>query len=336
VIHTIYIEEEIKHHPLTRRVCQRYPNAVRIPCERYGEIFNRKAQNFRLQKQRPALILAKKHRGFVLPTPADYGIGGTHNYYFSHLMNCIYDCRYCFLQGMYRSANYVLFVNYEDFEAQIRLKVEQADGQESYFFSGYDCDSLALEPITGFVQQFLPLFSQLPLAWLELRTKSTQIRPLLDHTPLSNCVIAFSLSPKGIAQDLELKAPTLEKRIEAMQLLQSAGWKIGLRFDPVLFTPNYQALYEDLFAQVFSVIHEPSIHSVSLGAFRLPETFFRRITRLYPDEALFAGPLECVEDRVSFRKELEQEVLLYCQSAILKYVPTEKYFPCQPPCQSME
>ena len=98
-----------------KKITRRFPEAVRVPCDRYQEVFNPKAQNFRLQKQNPALILAKKIGTTILPAPEGYGIGGEHNYYFSHMLNCIYDCRYCFLQGMYQSAHYVLFINYSDF-----------------------------------------------------------------------------------------------------------------------------------------------------------------------------------------------------------------------------
>jgi spore photoproduct lyase len=109
----IYVEKEVQHHPHTQAICKRFPQIATIICDRYGEIFNRHHQNFRLQKGRPSLILAQKYDNFVLPTPAGYGIGGQRNFYFSHMLNCIYDCRYCFLQGMYNSANYVIFVNFE-------------------------------------------------------------------------------------------------------------------------------------------------------------------------------------------------------------------------------
>ncbi|MGZ5058118.1 MAG: DNA photolyase, partial [Methylobacter sp.] len=120
MIETIYIEEAILQHPRVLDIVARFPQARRVTCARYGEIFNPKAQNFRLQKQQPALILAEKYKHFALPAPVGYGIGAARNYYFSHMLNCLYDCRYCFLQGMYQSANYVLFVNYEDFQQDIR------------------------------------------------------------------------------------------------------------------------------------------------------------------------------------------------------------------------
>ena len=110
-------------HPRTLDLLRQFPGASQIPCQRYTEIFNRKAQSFRLQKKKPALILAAKFDNYILPTPPGYGIGANKNYYFSHMLNCIYDCRYCFLQGMYRSAHYVLFVNYDDFISAIRKKI---------------------------------------------------------------------------------------------------------------------------------------------------------------------------------------------------------------------
>ena len=112
MIKTVYIENRVSNHPRTKEVLSRIPNAQQIRCDSYKEIFNPKNQNFRLQKIQPSLIIASKTGERVLSAPEGYGIGGKHNYYFSHMLNCIYDCRYCFLQGLYSSANFVLFINY--------------------------------------------------------------------------------------------------------------------------------------------------------------------------------------------------------------------------------
>ena len=328
MIDTLYIEREVRDHPRTRAICQRFPEATRIECERYGEVFNRKSQNFRLQKRRPALILAHKARNFVLDAPPQYSIGGCRNFYFSHMLNCIYDCRYCFLQGMYRSAHYVLFVNYEDFGAAIAAKAAESADEPGYFFSGYDCDSLALEPITGFVGYALPLFAGLADAYLELRTKSTQIRGLLEREALPNCVVAYSLSPRSLAQALEHGAPSLERRLDAIEKLQRQGWPIGLRFDPLIYCHDYEAVYGAFFEQVFARVRPRTLHSVSLGMFRQPEAFFNTMTRLYPEEKLFAGPLEPRDGRVSYRQEIGSAMLAFCSARILEHVPADRVFAC--------
>ncbi|MGZ4959450.1 MAG: spore photoproduct lyase family protein [Methylomonas sp.] len=328
MIDTLYIETAVALHPRVAAIRQRFPEARVVACERYGEVFNPKAQNFRLQKQRPALILAEKYQKFVLPAPGGYGIGGRRNYYFSHMLNCLYDCRYCFLQGMYQSANYVLFVNYEDFQKQIREVCLETPDQDVYFFSGYDCDSLALEPVTGFAESFLPLFAELPNAWLELRTKSTQIRSLLSREAVPRCVVAFSMSPGAVAEKVEARAPSIAKRLEAAAKLQQQGWQIGLRFDPLIYQHNYREVYRELFEQVFSVIDADLLHSVSLGVFRLPEQYFKKIHRLYPDERLFASPLQTAAGMVSYRAELERAMMADCTDMLLEYIPQDKFFPC--------
>ncbi len=328
MINTIYIEQEIVDHPRTLEICARFPDATLISCSHYGEIFNRKAQNFRLQKENPAMILAKKNNHFLHQAPPEYGIGGEYHYYFSHMLNCIYDCRYCFLQGMYRSANYVIFVNYEDFQAAMQEKSREHGDKTVNFYSGYDCDSLALDPVTRFTAEFLPLFKTLPNSWLELRTKSTQIRGLLKMEPAPNCVVAFSFIPAEPGRDLEQGVPQLERRLEAMLKLCNRGWKLGLRFDPLIYQPGFEKLYQALFETIFSQLPLAAIHSVSLGAFRMPDKFFRNIVRLYPDEKFYAGPFSSQHGMTSYQRDLEQDMMSACATQILEYIPKSKFFPC--------
>jgi spore photoproduct lyase len=329
MIETLYIEEDVLQHPRVTEIFRRFPEARQITCRRYGEVFNPKAQNFRLQKQRPALILAEKHKNFILEAPSGYGIGARRNYYFSHMLNCLYDCRYCFLQGMYQSAHYVLFVNYEDFQKEIGQICSDFKEEDIHFFSGYDCDSLALEPVTGFAGHFLPFFEQLPNAWLELRTKSTQIRSLLNRSPLPRCIVAFSLNPEDIATKVEEKAPPLQRRLQAMARLQEQGWLLGLRFDPLIYQPDYREQYRQLFDRVFSIIDPSRLHSVSLGIFRLPESYFKKMHKLYPDEKLFAGPLNAEKGMITYRQELELEMVEFCSNQLLNHIPQSIFFPCK-------
>lgn len=324
----IYIEKDVADHPRVKALCERFAKLPHIIIDRYGEVFNRKAQNFRLQKKLPALILASKHDKHVLPAPRNYAIGGEHNYYFSHMMNCIYDCRYCFLQGMYRSAHYVLFINYEDFGTALEQQIAHHGEEESYYYSGYDCDSLALEPVSHFTHYFLPIFRQHPNAWLELRTKSTQIRSLLDMEPLPNCIIAYSFTPEDISKALEHKVPALQKRIDAMIKLQQRGWKIGLRFDPLIYDDRFEEQYTRLFEQVFSCLNINELHSVSMGTFRMPEQFLKNMIRLYPEEKLLASPFSKTAGLVSYPKETEDRMMQYCETRLLEYIPETIFFPC--------
>ena len=50
MIETIYIEKEIEDSPKTIQILRKFKNARKISIDRYGEIFNKKNQNFRVQK----------------------------------------------------------------------------------------------------------------------------------------------------------------------------------------------------------------------------------------------------------------------------------------------
>jgi len=324
---TLYIERDVLEHPSTLAIVKRYPHARQVQIERYSDVFNAAGQNFRHQKSNPALVLARKNGIRLHPTPPGYHIGGKHNFYFSHMMNCVYDCRYCFLQGMYQSGNYVVFVNNEDFFEDIHSTAQSFE-QESWYFSGYDCDSLALDPITNFVDSSLAFFEQQPKANLELRTKSTQIRPLLKRQALPNVVVAYSLSPQPIVTAEEHGTPSLEKRLQALKTLQDQGWKIGLRFDPLLYADNFETLYGEFFDQVFSTLKMNQVHSVSVGLFRLPASFHKRLIKLYPHEKLLAAPIEKRGSMISYPENIESRLRDFCLQRLDGVIDSSQLYPC--------
>ncbi len=243
------------------------------------------------------------------------------------MLNCIYDCRFCYLQGRHRSASYVVFVNYEDFQREIAARLAEAPEEDAWFFSGVDCDSLAFEPVTRFARSFLPFFAARPRAWLELRTRSTQIRSLLDAEPFPNCVTAFSVTPPEVAARLEHQTPAVERRLAAAAHLQEAGWAVGLRIDPLIWHDGFRESYRRLFADAFARLDGGRLHSVSLGPFRLPHGGWRRIVEMYPEEELFQGPLEERGGVVGFRRELEDEMRAFCLEELRRHVPEEALFP---------
>ncbi len=328
MVSSVYVESEIRNHPRVQRLLRRLRNLPVVEIEHYGEVFNPRAQNFRLQKKNPAIIIARKNKGHVLAAPEGYGLGDANNYYFSHMLNCIYDCRYCFLQGMYQSAHQILFINYEDFGEQIKQVAAQHEDQPVWFFSGYDCDSLANEPMTRFTDYFIPLVASIDNAWMELRTKSTQVRSMLKLQPSERIVTAFSFTDHISHSKLEHGVPSIAKRVEAMQRLIDAGWAVGLRFDPVVYHQDYQAAFVNLLNEIFATIDPHKLHSVSLGSFRLTRDHFRRVTRLYPEEPLFAQNMALHNGIISYPHEREQEMIQYCETQLMKHIPRQTYHPC--------
>ena len=328
MIETIYIEESIQNHPRTESILKKFKKSRIILINKYGEIFNKKNQNFRIQKANPCLILAHKKDNFVLPAPEGFGIGSSKNFYFSHMYNCIYDCRYCFLQGMYSSANYVIFINFEDFDIAIKKTIEKNINSNLTFFSGYDCDSLALENVTGFAKHILSIFRTHPQIEIEFRTKSIQKEPFLSIKPMKNVILAYSLMPELMSNSLDNKAPSISKRLSVISELASKGWRIGLRFDPLIYGKNWKELYKELFENIYNNIPLNCLHSVSFGSLRFPRRMYKDIFKLYPNEPLFASPLSLNNKIISYDIEIEEEMTSYCKNLSLKYISEDQIFEC--------
>ena len=330
MIETIYIENQIKKHHRTKQILSRFKKKVDIIyCDHYGEIFNIKSQNFRIQKNKPALVLAKKEGKKLHDIPKTFSIGGKKNYYFSHMLNCIYDCEYCFLQGKHMSAHYLLFVNYEDFFIEIKKKIKQNRFEKSYFFSGYDCDSLAFDGITGFIDCFLPFFRKNKNAVLELRTKSTQIHKILKHKPIDNCIVAFSFTPENISKLIEHKVPSVKKRIDAMKKLADMGWKVGLRFDPIVPTCNFAKIYESLFQTIASNIPKENIHSISFGMMRFPKKMFKKMMKEYPNKRISSLNFKNSNGIYSYSKEIEKKLENIITKKLKKYMKNIPIYNCK-------
>ena len=110
-----------------------------------------------------------------------------------------------------------------------------------------------------------------------------------------------------------------------MRKLQEKGWKIAIRFEPLIFE-NTLDNYKDLFDQLFQSLDVNQLHSVSLGEFRMPKTYYKSIVKLYPEEELFAAKLR-LKMLISL-KDTDGESLQDIENLLKTYVSREKYYFC--------
>jgi spore photoproduct lyase len=232
---------------------------------------------------------------------------------------------------MFQSAHWVWFVNFEDFAAALAATAARHGREPVMFFSGYDCDSLALDRWTRFCDTFLDRMDEWPNASLELRTKSTEVSALLARPVDSRVVVAFSLAPARVAREVEHGAPPLAARLAALELVARAGWPIGLRFDPIVFERDFAAEYRRLFDEVFSALGGGQLHSVSFGALRFPAAMHAAIAGAHPRAPVLAGTAVRRDSMVSYSEALEDKIIDFCRTELRRRVPAERLFACTVP-----
>ena len=236
----IYVEKEAFGYPLTKKILEKFPNSKIIELDTYKEIFSKGNQNFIMQKKSPKLILAVKKENYLYEgAKVCENFGNDNFYYTSSVINCIYNCEYCYLQGVYTSANIVIFVNIEDCFHEIEKILQE---KSMYICISYDTDLLALEGITGLVEQWYDFVSKNCNLKIELRTKSSSIKALKNLKPLDNFILAWTLSPENFAVEHEKGAVSLEQRLKATKEMLEKGWKVRICFDPVTVSYTHLTL----------------------------------------------------------------------------------------------
>ncbi len=291
--HHIYVEREILHHPVTRGILSRFPSASVIPIAHYKDIFNRGKQDIHAQRTEPAFILAANHGTLIYPgAPVCQSFDEDHFMYTSCIMNCIYDCDYCYLQGMYPGKTPVVFVNLEDYFTELDALLAR---HPVYLCCSYDSDLTALSGLLPHAEAFCRYALKHPDLHLELRTKSAAL-PFLRQLPVAkNIIMAFTLSPQEIISRHEHYTPSLRARLRTAKEAAQRGFSLRLCFDPVLDVPNAEALYSTLVEQVFEVLTPEEITDISLGVFRISKEYLKQLKKAKPACTLSHYPYEVTD-----------------------------------------
>ena len=286
----IYIESKAQSFNLTEKCIRNFPKAKIIEISDYKSIFNRPRQDFQTQKQSMKLILAIKKPPYIYKATDILQDGGYKNFYYNTpMLNCLYNCSYCFLQGMYSSANIVVFVNEIDMQDAVKNEiVKRVHKDQPLMLSiSYNTDLMAFENILPITKNWIQ-FAKLNLDLnLEIRTKSSLYHSIKDIEPSDQIVLAWTLSPDKVVRKYELNTSPLSKRISAIKSALKDGWKVRLCFDPILYYNNWENDYLELFNKVKSSLNLDQVLDITVGTFRMSNDYFNRIRKSKPNSDLF-------------------------------------------------
>lgn len=302
----------------------RFPGAVTVEIGHYKDIFCRSRQNYRLQKQAPALILAGRQQNHVYPgAPVCQDFGNRHFYYTSSVMNCVYDCEYCFLQGMYPSANLVVFTDLEEVFRQVSALLSR---HPVYLSVSYNTDLLALEHILGYTGEWVDFAAKHRDLSIEIRTKSADISAFERIRPIDNVIFAWSLSPAEIAKKHERNAPSPERRLACIQEVISRGYRVRLCFDPMLYCTDWKKQYAEMFEAVFSRVPAQGIEDAGIGVFRISGDYMKTMRKQAGTSAVIHFPFENDNGVYHYGRKLTGEMTDFAYEILKRKMPEEKIF----------
>ena len=323
----IYIESKAQGFNLTKKCIRNFPKAKIIEISDYKSIFNRPRQDFQTQKQSMKLILAIKKPPYIYKGTDILQDGGYKNFYYNTpMLNCLYNCSYCFLQGMYSSANIVVFVNEIDMQDSVKNEiVKRVHKDQPLMLSiSYNTDLMAFENILPITKNWIQ-FAKLNLDLnLEIRTKSGLYHSIKDIESSDQIVLAWTLSPDKVVRKYELNTPPLSKRISAIKLALKDGWKVRLCFDPILYYNNWENDYLELFNKVKSSLNLDQVLDITVGTFRMSNDYFNRIRKSKPNSGLFYQNYKNENGIISIDSKKKNSIFKLVSDNFSNYLPQNK------------
>jgi|JI8StandDraft_1071087.scaffolds.fasta_scaffold10368_2 spore photoproduct lyase len=319
----IYVEEGIKEHKRTREILTKFKSSEIVYINHYKDVFNRRGQKFRTQKFSPKIILANRSDHFFYPgSHFSPNFNHPHFYYNMMALNCLYDCSYCYLQGLFSSANLVFFVNWEDYFRETDQFLEK--NHSLYLALSYDTDLLATESFFPATKAWIEYAKERPSLELEIRTKSNQFSAIQSLIPIPNVILAWTISPENISREIEKKAPPLLSRLNSLQQAIHLGWKVRICIDPILRVKNWKEEYAQLVDVLAEKITLAKLYDISIGTFRMNSEFLGKIQSMRTDEALLYYPFARQSGIASYSASENEEMITFLRDCLKRRVAEEK------------
>ena len=238
----IYYEKDIENYQLGKELLKKYNDVPKVIIESHNNIEEmRKKQNSEFADMKRNLIIGirKTHKFVENHKTSDFLVPYTSS-------GCTAMCMYCYLVCNYNKCAYLrLFVNREQMLEKI-IKTSEKSEKKLTFEIGSNSDLVLENTITGNLRWTIENFANTNKGMLTFPTKFDMVDDILDLNHNGKITIRMSVNPEEIINKVEFGTSRLKGRIEAINKLKEAGYKIGILIAPVIMVENWKDLYLEL------------------------------------------------------------------------------------------
>ena len=321
----IYYEKEILEYPLGKQLIKQYENVEKIEIDNHNNIEEmRKKQNSEFADMKRNLIIGirKTHKFVENHKTSDFLVPYTSS-------GCTASCMYCYLVCNYNKCAYLrLFVNREQMLEKI-IKTANKSEKELTFEIGSNSDLILENTITGNLPWTIENFKNVEKGYLTFPTKFDMVDDILQLDHNGKVVIRMSVNPETIINKVEFGTSRLKGRIEAINKLKEAGYKIGILIAPVIMVENWKELYLELIQRLNQELSEKVKKDVffeiifmtySFVHIKINEEAFPNAINLYNKEIMTGRG----KGKYMYKTELRKDGEIFFREQMKKYFPTNK------------
>ena len=321
----IYYEKEILEYPLGKQLMEQYKDVNKVEIENHNNIEEmRKKQNKEFPDMKRNLIIGirKTHKFVENHKTSDYLVPYTSS-------GCTASCMYCYLVCNYNKCSYLrLFVNREQMLEKI-IKTANSSEKELTFEIGSNSDLILENIITNNLPWTIENFKNSKKGHLTFPTKFDMVDDILPLDHKGKVTIRVSVNPEEIINKVEFGTSRLTGRIEAINKLKEAGYKIGILIAPVILVDNWKEIYLELIKRLNSELSEKVkkdtffeiiFMTYSYVHTKINEEAFPNAINLYNKEIMTGRG----RGKYMYKNDIRKESEIFLREQMNKYFPNNK------------
>jgi spore photoproduct lyase len=264
----------------------------------------------KLKAERSILLLRDRVSPFI--DQFQHPIGRCAKFYkLTAYNNCNFWCEYCYLYLTFRTQPISThFINYEKMYDEI-IKFDRLNIKKSLRILnlGELGDPLAVDYITGFAKQIIPFMPEnAPGTKLLFLTKSDCVDDILELDHGGQSIMSFSVNTDMVFHQLEHRTASPEARLAAAAKVQSSGYDVRLRIDPIFFYSTWEEDYITLVDKIFEYVRPARI---TIGEYRPSNGLANHISSRFPESTLLKVNKDLVREGGKLRYPKDQRIKMF-------------------------
>lgn len=238
----IYYEINSLDHPLGKNLKEKYNDIEWIPIKSHNNIEvlrNKDNEDFVELKKYLIIGTRKTHKYVENRKVSDYLVPFTSS-------GCSAMCLYCYLVCNYNKCSYLrVYTNVDDILDRLIKKSNTLGGSLTYEI-GSNSDLILENTITNNLPEVIERFGKHGNGYITFPTKFSMVDDLLKLDHQGKTIFRMSLNPQDIISKVEIGTSSLENRIDALNKMCDAGYKVGILIAPVILIENWEDLYIEM------------------------------------------------------------------------------------------
>ncbi|MFK5880723.1 MAG: hypothetical protein QM482_00805 [Sulfurospirillum sp.] len=218
--------------------------------------------------------------------------------------SCGFDCSYCSIQSFYNENKIAFDKNFAE-----KLKNLKLDPNKNYHIgTGQSSDSLLWGNKGGIMEALFEFASKNPNVILELKSKSKNIKYLLENDVPKNILCTWSLNPTTIIENEEHLSASLNERIESARALSDKGVLVGFHFHPIVVYENYLSEYRGIVQRLIKMFKPSEVVLISMGTLTFIKPVIKKLRQRSFKSKILQMPLIDASGKFSYPMEIKKEM----------------------------